>query len=246
MKNLFKYAVCLFAVAAGAVSCNHETGDDDANVNYPQTLTLGNWVSESTSDLTSTYVVGLSIGAKGDTVCTLVKKNNETGVYNSATSTNCTYNPKTGMVSVELDKSPEPAAGRPAGEVYIAWQRTFDSMTVRYRTYTTNRNGKSYTERATFRGLPCAGVPVNGSELYSADETWGVSFNSRDNLCGFMMGEESGDGIYEFDYSTGKGTITVINNTKDQTPTGKVLTLSVNSLNQLVMSDGQASKELFR
>ncbi len=243
MKNLFKYAACLFAAAVAFASCNHETGDDDDNVTYPQTLTLGNWVSESTNDTANSYFVSLSIGAKGDTVCTLVKQNLATGKYGSSVTSKCTYNPLVGMVTADFSDSPE--AGRPSAEVYVAWQHTFDAMTVRYRTYVTNRDTKTYTERVTFRGVSCAGVPIVNTEYYSADETWGVAF-SDDGTCGYMMGEESGEGVYAFDYATGTGSITVVNNTVDKTPTGEVLSLSTNSLNQLVLSSATASMPIFR
>ncbi len=243
MKNLFKYAACLFAAALSFASCNHETGDDDDNVTYPQTLTLGNWVSESTNDAANSYVVSLSIGAKGDTVCTLVKQNLETGKYGSSVTSYCTYNPLVGMVTAQFNDSPE--TGRPNAEVYVAWQRTFDAMTVRYRTYVTNRDTPTYTERATFRGLPCAGIPIANSEYYSADETWGVAFND-DGTCGFMMGDVNGEGLYTYDYTTGAGSITVVDNTVSKNPTGEVLSLSVNTLNQLVLTSATASMPIFR
>lgn len=229
MKKTIAYMASVLLAGFTLTGCLDN--DQDPNATYPAVQELGNWQSEYV-DGDYDYVVSLTVAAPGDTVCAFSKINKTTGATVGVTNGEITYDPQVGMTTATFLESPE---GSAPCELYIARQYHNDGrMSIVYYA----GSGDNRRRIANFSAVPVKGFAVRGGTYMTEDEAYGVAFNN-DDTCGYAFGEKGGDGTWEFDVTTGTGTVS-------DTQTNDIYTLSVNEKNQLVISNGVEEHVIFR
>ncbi|EJW99813.1 hypothetical protein, secreted [gut metagenome] len=242
MKQFFKTFTLLLCIAVGFASCNETEEADTKNVTYPEHIQLGTWESEHTL-LSNSYVAELAINLKGDTVLNFTKIDTATNEHIYMTSTECSYDSKTGMVTAFFKNSFLEAPTR----AYLALRK--DNVNATVQMFEMQGDNLSLKERFIAKRINKVMLYKSSWQTTAAtegaDPTSIILFNSetiddKDVRVDFTLGEEYYIGTYTWDAATGKGTVDCQKcEAGAGTLVGKTLPLSLNEKNQLVMQAGE-------
>lgn len=240
MKQYIKSLALFLLIGLGFASCAE--ADMGENVTYPEKETLGNWDSEYTFDDAYNYNLSLSVNAAGDTVCSFVFIDKETGETAAVmTGGICKYDPAIGLTTASFSMTPY---GYP-GIVYLARQRTLDRMSVQLHVVLSDGQGNTASQKVcSFNAIPAKAFPISNTffaPLETGDGMVGVLFY-KDNRCEYYLGAHTGDlgdCTYTFDTETGEGSIV---NAK----TNETLLLSIDADNHLLVTVGENSYKLLQ
>lgn len=231
MKHFVLYLIAAATAILGLSACTDQDMVDYKT--YPAHEQLGNWQSYSTNDESLAFNVGLSLNAEGDTVCHVSIIDVESGMASAHVTTNCVYDPQCGMTTANFDNS---AFGRPM-RVYMSRLHNGE-MQVQVCLVLATASGESLSRIVYGNADATKGFRIDGSEWVSTDEQVYFYFDNESNKCLYRLGADEQIATYAFDFTTGEGTVTLDD--------GSVITLGVNSNNQLVATIGGVAYTLQR
>lgn len=240
MKQYIKSFALLLLTSLGFVACNEP--DLGTLTTYPDKGAIGNWKSEYASG-DYDYIASLSLNVEGDTICSLQQINKETGIATNFIGGTTSYDPKTGMTTVNFATTGERNV---SGLLYIAYRQNKTDMNVQF--FKVSARGTKSIQNS-FVANPITGFEVNHCQFNEAgkdeDEAFIVLFgcSSDDNLFTYAHGEEMGEGKFTWDYNTGEGSATAVNIDDNTTHS---FTLSINANNQLVVTENGNSYTMER
>ena len=231
MKHFVLYLIAAATAILGLSACTDQDMVDYKT--YPAHEQLGNWQSYSTNDESLAFNVGLSLNAEGDTVCNVSIIDVESGMASAHVTTNCVYDPQCGMTTANFDNS---AFGRPM-RVYMSRLHNGE-MQVQVCLVLATSSGESLSRIVYGNADATKGFRIDGSEWVSTDGQVYFYFDDESNKCLYRFGADEQIATYAFDFTTGEGTVTLDD--------GSVITLGVNSNNQLVATIGGVAYTLQR
>ena len=231
MKHFVLYLIAAATAILGLSACTDQDMVDYKT--YPAHEQLGNWQSYSTNDETLAFNVGLSLNAEGDTVCNVSIIDVESGMAFAHVTTNCVYDPQCGMTTANFDNS---AFGRPM-RVYMSRLHNGE-MQVQVCLVLATSSGESLSRIVYGNADATKGFRIDGSEWVTTDEQVYFFFDNESDQCLYRFGDDEQIATYAFDFTTGEGTVTLDD--------GSVITLGVNSNNQLVATIGGVAYTLQR
>ena len=231
MKHFVLYLIAAATAILGLSACTDQDMVDYKT--YPAHEQLGNWQSYSTNDESLAFNVGLSLNAEGDTVCHVSIIDVESGMAFAHVTTNCVYDPQCGMTTANFDTS---AFGRPM-RVYMSRLHNGE-MQVQVCLVLATSSGESLSRIVYGNADATKGFRIDGSEWVTTDEQVYFYFDNESDQCLYRLGADEQIATYAFDFTTGEGTVTLDD--------GSVITLGVNSNNQLVATIGGVAYTLQR
>lgn len=231
MKHFVLYLIAAATAILGLSACTDQDMVDYKT--YPAHEQLGNWQSYSTNDESLAFNVGLSLNAEGDTVCHVSIIDVESGMAFAHVTTNCVYDPQCGMTTANFDNS---VFGRPM-RVYMSRLHNGE-MQVQVCLVLATSSGESLSRIVYGNADATKGFRIDGSEWVTTDEQVYFYFDNESNKCLYRLGADEQIATYAFDFTTGEGTVTLDD--------GSVITLGVNSNNQLVATIGGVAYTLQR
>lgn len=240
MKQYIKSFALLLLTITGLAACNEQ--EVGSLTSYPDHGAIGNWKSEyATGDYD--YIASLTLNAEGDTICSLQEINKETGVATNYIGGTTSYDPATGLSTIDFAKTGQRNV---TALLYIAYRQNMLDMNVQF--FKISASGTKSLQNS-FVANPVAGFEVNNCQFNEEGKTFDEGFvvlfgSSRDeNLFTFVHGNEySTDGSFTWDYNAGTGSATAT----DANGATRSFTLSINANNQLVITEGSTSYTMER
>lgn len=240
MKQYIKSFALLLLAIVGLAACNEQ--DLGTLVSYPDHGAIGNWKSEYASG-DYDYIASLTLNAEGDTICSLQEINKETGIATNYIDGTTSYDPKTGMTTVNFAKTGQRNV---TALLYIAFRQNMQDMNVQF--FKVSASGTKSLQNS-FVANPVTGFEVNNCQFNEEGKTFEEGFvvlfgsSKDDNAFTYVHGDEySTSGSFTWDYTAGTGTATAT----DGNGASHTYSLSINANNQLVITEGSTSYTMER
>lgn len=227
MKKYIKSLLLVLFAGIALTACNDRDMGDITPV--PAHEQLGNFQSYPTADATEeSYRVSLSIGAEGDTICTIAAIDPTSGKCYYFTNGVCSYDTLSGVTTVEFAAADAPLYGGYPALAYLKRAHTGDYMIVQLFAVV---NGSRVLQR-NFSASFVKAFTLNNAVFY-VDDNFMIGFDADGETVDALINNKAVPGKYTWDDTKGTGTLELSN--------GKTYALSVstNNLLQLTAADGE-------